>query len=395
VEKYVEECIRSVQNQTLEDIEMICVDNCSTDGSLEIVEQIAKSESRIKIYRNEKNMGVSVSRNRGMQYATGEYIYFLDSDDMIVPNALEMIYRRAVQQDLDILYFESKKIFETNEIREPQEQHRIYISEPIKGMELYSRFFRGGEWFVAVWQQLYKRSFLQDNKLLFYEGILHEDNLFSFEAAMHASRVCCEPYQVHIYRKRENSLTTADNLKFDSLTSSAYIYHKYRQYMQQYRSCDIYPDIKQMTENMVHKIIRLFQQIDSIDSVRPDQAYEMETVIMLTIGLKLYGGFFPYKLSTAVMKKIREADHVIIYGAGKVGKGLLELLTERNVLVDCFAVTAPQQEKECMGYPIYEIASLKEYRDNAIILVAAKKDAEQMRETAEQNGFANIIVTLE
>ena len=104
VEQYIEECLLSAMRQTLKEIEIICVNDGSTDDSMGIVRKYAREDPRIRIVEKE-NGGLSSARNAGMDAAKGEYILFLDSDDWILPETLEEIYDSAVKNDLDNVYF--------------------------------------------------------------------------------------------------------------------------------------------------------------------------------------------------------------------------------------------------------------------------------------------------
>ncbi len=114
VEKYLEECIESLINQTLTDIEIICINDGSTDNSLKILEELQKKDNRIKII-NQKNSGVSSARNNGIENATGEYIGFVDSDDWIDSDYYEKLYNTAKKYNSDIaagdMYRRNKKRF--------------------------------------------------------------------------------------------------------------------------------------------------------------------------------------------------------------------------------------------------------------------------------------------
>ena len=114
-EKYVEECIRSIQRQTLQEIEIICVDDGSTDKSLEVVRSI--NDNRISVYK-EKNSGQSVARNRGIDNAKGKYLYFMDSDDVLASDALEKLYIYAETNALDIVYFDAMSFWDDNLCKE-------------------------------------------------------------------------------------------------------------------------------------------------------------------------------------------------------------------------------------------------------------------------------------
>ena len=104
VEDYFEECISSIVNQTLDDMEIICINDGSADNSLKILEGYANSDNRIKIVSQE-NKGASASRNQGIKLSEGEYIYFMDSDDILELNALEELYKFSESNNLDILIF--------------------------------------------------------------------------------------------------------------------------------------------------------------------------------------------------------------------------------------------------------------------------------------------------
>ena len=107
VEKYLEECLDSVVNQTLKEIEIICINDGSIDNSVKILEKYRDKYSNIKVI-NQKNLGVGRARNVGVKLAKGEYIFFLDSDDYIEVDALEKCYIEAKQHRLDVVLIDSK-----------------------------------------------------------------------------------------------------------------------------------------------------------------------------------------------------------------------------------------------------------------------------------------------
>ena len=109
VEKYLEKCLKSVCSQTLRDIEIICVNDCSPDNSLEILQEYASKEERIKIINFEQNQGVSIARNEAIKVAQGEYIAFCDSDDTISLNFCEALYNKAKQDNAQVVLTKSVK----------------------------------------------------------------------------------------------------------------------------------------------------------------------------------------------------------------------------------------------------------------------------------------------
>jgi len=103
-EKYLKECLESIINQTLTDIEIICINDGSTDNSLDILNSYANSDKRIKVF-SQKNQGQGTARNYGMKIATGDYIHFMDSDDILELNTFEDSYRICEEKNLDFIFF--------------------------------------------------------------------------------------------------------------------------------------------------------------------------------------------------------------------------------------------------------------------------------------------------
>lgn len=215
VAPWLKYCLNSVINQTLKDLEIICVNDASTDSSLEILREYQKMDNRIVVLNHDMNSGLSASRNTGIQYATGEYIYFLDSDDMIKFDALEILYNKAYADKLDVLCFDGETFFENAQLE------RIYKSEErwcvrskeysgIKnGKELFIEMLLGNDYKAVVWILFIKREFINCNRLSFINGILYEDNPFTFEVFLKAKRICHIREKLYVRRVREHSITTS------------------------------------------------------------------------------------------------------------------------------------------------------------------------------------------
>ena len=110
VDKYLEKCLDSLINQTEKDIEIILVDDCSTDNSFNIIQKYAKKDKRIKLFKTQTNAGYGAARNLGRDNATGEYIWFVDSDDYLEPDACEVLYNEAKNNKLEILCFNARNV---------------------------------------------------------------------------------------------------------------------------------------------------------------------------------------------------------------------------------------------------------------------------------------------
>lgn len=179
VEPYLDQALNSAENQTLKDIEIICVNDGSTDNSLEILENHAKNDKRIKVI-NQKNKGASGARNAGMKAASGEYIYFSDADDVMVPYAMEKSVEHLDKYNADVLEFNYIR-YNYKMPLDPTscsyKDNQIKVCDYEEGKNPFD-IFRTRT--VAPWAYVYRRSFLTDNKLNFKEGIrIHEDILFT------------------------------------------------------------------------------------------------------------------------------------------------------------------------------------------------------------------------
>ena len=112
VEDYLHVCINSVLRQSYQDFEIICIDDASTDSSLEILEYFVRKDSRVRILKNDSNKGPGYSRNKALDNANGKYIFFLDSDDWITKETLEFLFNQCEKDDLDVIMFKNIVFYE-------------------------------------------------------------------------------------------------------------------------------------------------------------------------------------------------------------------------------------------------------------------------------------------
>lgn len=221
-EKYLKQCMDSIVGQTLKDIEIICVNDGSTDNSYEILKEYQQIDSRVKII-NKENGGAGAARNDGLKYATGEYLSFLDSDDFFEPDMLESAYNAACAYNSDIVLFEcdffdnQKETFEkkTWTIRKKQLPENNPFSPKDVGDNIFS--FTVG-W---AWDKLFKRSLIVENNILFYEKNILEDAHFTCQAcALAKSIYYLDKILVHYRSNVQGSLSNSANAYIDSVMSS-------------------------------------------------------------------------------------------------------------------------------------------------------------------------------
>lgn len=189
VEQYLQECLDSALAQTLQDIEILCVDDGSKDSSPQILDEYARKDSRIKVI-HKPNAGYGHTMNVGLDAATGEYLAILESDDIIKPNMYEVLYKLAKEHDLDLI----------------KSDHEVFVGEPGNRDFTYKSILTNRAYYYRVlepareqkvfdaqmqtWSGLYRIRFLRENNIRHNEtpGASYQDNGFWFQTFMHAKR---------------------------------------------------------------------------------------------------------------------------------------------------------------------------------------------------------------
>ena len=208
-EKYINNCIQSLQNQTLKDIEIIAVNDCSNDSSLSILTELAKKDKRIKVVNNDKNHGLLYSRAMGILNSSGEYLMNLDSDDEISDNdCLEYLYNKTRLYKIDIIQYSVlfkdlnwtfKCLFNNTILKQPQ----LYQSTFLPNNEVSD---------YLIWNKLIKReTFLkayETFKIAIYNGKWNyfEDNIWNILVSKYAKSKLCVDKLVYIYKTYNDSL---------------------------------------------------------------------------------------------------------------------------------------------------------------------------------------------
>ena len=209
VEKYLPKCLESLTNQTLKDIEIICVNDGSMDNSLAILKEFASKDSRIRIIDNQ-HQGVAKTRNTGIEQSTGEYIGFVDSDDYIDIDFFEKLYNSATKSNSDIAIasiLKHKNFFNIYNAKYTKEETAITIQDKIKLCEDKKHFF------FYAWNKIYHSGFIKENNIKFSEGQIYEDVMFAIKALYmkrplyYSNKIISVYGTKYHYIEHENSLT--------------------------------------------------------------------------------------------------------------------------------------------------------------------------------------------
>lgn len=214
-EMYLGQCMESIVGQSLDDIEIICVDDGSTDTSPDILRQYEKADSRIRIFSQE-NKGAGASRNLGLEHITGEYVYFADSDDYLELDALEELYEVACEKSVDFVMLKVKNFYEaTGEIIDDDYYSMPYLKERV-GSDVFSYSDVSKmalDLCVCPPGSFFRSEFVKD--IRFPEGLHFEDNVFFTHALFKANRICF--HDRFLYNRRKWSDSTTGKLSVRSL----------------------------------------------------------------------------------------------------------------------------------------------------------------------------------
>ena len=214
VAECIEESLQSLLTQTYKDCELIIVDDCGNDDSMEVVTRMLEKGCSFvggyQILHHDHNRGLSAARNTGLKHAKGEYIYFFDSDDKIVPDCIERLVCKAEDTGADVTMGDILVEGGNAWIPQLKIEGSPFVDENdvIEGNEAVLQAYLSGVFFVMAWNKLMKKTFLIDNDITFKEGLVHEDNPWSLTVACVAKRLAFVRQKTYIYVVRANSLQT-------------------------------------------------------------------------------------------------------------------------------------------------------------------------------------------
>lgn len=408
---YIDEAISSVLNQTIYQIEIICVDAGSTDGTLEIIKKHMKQDPRI-IFLQSKIKSYGCQMNMGIGRASGEYVGIVEADDYVPKQMYGELYDIAASKDLDIIKADFYRFTGTGD-----SLNEIYFALTER-QDLYRRVFEPAKEQGSMltvnntWCGIYRRKFLIDNDIRHHEspGASFQDNGFFFQTMMHARRVYF--YNRAYYRNRRDNpgssvfcrnkiycicdeygfirgkLIETDMMKIYRDTYNVRLFMEYYGNLGRLRSSDKLEFMHRFAEDFRNLQRDGDMDITAFDEVRSEQLKgimeDPDTYWRIHIR--------PYD---EVFDKAEEYQNIIIYGAASVGWFVLHSLLGRgkgsNII--CFAVTKKKPgQNEIYGYPVRQIDHIVKMKDEAVVVIAAKSQYRPaMRKTAGEMGFSHIL----
>lgn len=420
-EKYLRQCINSLLTQTMRDIEIICVNDGSTDNSLDILKEFASCDSRVKII-SKHNSGYGDSMNIGLKNAKGEYIGIVESDDYTHTDMFSNLFYEAKMKDVDVVksnyYSISEKKGENyEEILAGIPYHTVF--SPNDNMKIWDIT-------PSIWSGLYKKEFLEKQRISFHTspGASYQDVSFWYKVLLSTEKIVCVPEAYLCYRSdNENSSVKSPKKVFCIMDE----FEEIKKYIEEKHLETMMPII--LKEQFIHYIGNYFR-IDSLyqyaflERMKEELRQDYESGLMdysfwttenwnlLQQILRDSDYFFEstnidyinkyrnkeytinHNLSHIGAKKILiDTEKIIIYGAGIYGQRLLNNFSDKRKII-AFAVTKLMDgiSDKIEGIPICEIDDLKEYNTKSVVIVAMKKSNQfPVLKKLKELGFNKVI----
>lgn len=399
MEKFLEECLESVLNQTLKDIEIICIDDGSTDRTKEILKKYEKQNSNI-IVLHQNREGAGSARNKGLEYAKGQFVAFMDSDDYYPSNdSLEILYNGAVLNNV--------KVAGGSLLRNSEGKIRRHFGYLWTKMRFESDGvieFPEYQYCYGYWRFIFNNKMLKDNNIKFPLYIRNQDPIFMLEALSCADRMWVTSKDTYIVRTFDKKIKLNSKRVMCDIAKGIYdvlyfsIKHNYKELVE--------ISIVQLKNFEIYFLMHLLNGNQELGCILKDIKSELMTLEYAESN----GWFFDESISAIkeyvinYSKKINNYiqvmeryEEVIIYGVGKIGKSIFDLIKLRDSLkFGGFAVSQKKPEGTARGIEVHCIDEFLNKRDRLLIIISAEPPiSDEMEENAKKLGFENRLTITE
>lgn len=380
VEQYLCQCLDSIVAQTMKDIEIICVDDGSTDLSGEIIDRYAELDDRIKVF-HKNNAGYGAAMNAGIKLATGDYIGIVESDDKIEPKMYESLYEAAQNNNLDFVKSDAYYWFDKLKYQKHVHDENLdALYNRVLGEDERNLFF---DFFMNIWTGIYKKEFLFQNSILFNEspGASYQDNGFWMQTCFYAKRAMWLNEAFYYYRQDNPEASVKSTAKMMAMTKEyEYLEELIKARQQEY----LLPYVYAM------RLVRLkgtFYRIDDkckyefIQQIQEDYG-KYKAYIKYNRYIDNWMREFlkaPKEYCDSLIEKKREvktriieSDGVVIYGAGKHGDIVMRILYNEGLYdkIKCFAISDDPKNGIMGSQSILKLENAYDCYPNALYLLA-------------------------
>ena len=385
-EVYLQECLESIQGQEFRDFEVLCVDDASTDKSVEILDGYAKRDGRFRVL-TQLHGGPGVARNHGMAEASGDYLYFMDSDDFLSgKDALSLMVEEMERYRPDILFVGANLRFESEGLRQARyremqryRQGTVYGSFD-RGEELFRAMVTGGGFLCNTFFQCARRAFLEGIQASFPATDFYEDEVYTFRALLQAGKVRHTGLRPYVRRVREESITTRKPV-FRAVWEGILGWRSMMDFLAEHALSEPVREVAMLhLARRGQDLIRKYRELPEAEQEKRQSLSEGERSLFgMVMNLQpvfrrqMASYLFPYHLFPRGAK-------VVLYGAGNVGREFY-LQALGSGYVECTGLLDKQaKERRVDALPVHlpeDIRSM-EY-DAVLIAVQDGKLAESVR----------------
>ena len=365
VEKYLRECLNSILNQTFQDFEIICVDDGSTDKSLEILQEYKRKDDRFVILQ-QRHSGAGSARNNGIRLAEGKYIQFLDADDYFEPTLLEEMFDHAEKFDADLTVCSSRKVDDEGNITETGSPNFPINIDKIPMEQVFNRQDFKDEIFCllipVVWNKLIKKSFLEENHLEFPPLKIYEDIAFMHSLVISAGRIAAFNKELINYRfNRPGSLvSTRSSHTIEAIKSCMYLgnFLKSRGFLPEYENAyrkvfinHIRAEISYCNDSEYKKFLQEFKTLLPNDWQKYQSALRKDYI------------------TPEYLKKFIGDKKVMLWGGSLFIRQVLEREIEKNPnILGIIDRNTASAGKQFCNYTIYPPEAINELKPDGVIL---------------------------
>ncbi|NLK38015.1 MAG: glycosyltransferase [Epulopiscium sp.] len=392
VEDYLEECLDSVVQISDVSMQVICIDDCSTDSSYYILQRY-REQYPIEIYVNEQNRGLAYTRNVGLQYAIGRYVMFVDSDDYINPSVISSFIKKMKSDELDLLYFDVEEFINGNRNIEVITKRKRKYSYPIKcGLDIFDLMVKKGEMFGCVWDGMYRKEFLSKHNLQFLDGILHEDIPFTFAALLNASKVGVMLETGYYYRQRSGSILHQPNY----LKRARGLIIGYAQMICTWNYISTKMDLSEYESSINRYLDSIVSMIETnyLEGCSGDCEDAIVNHFMTNFRINTYRKLKEI-VGSGLLQEMEKYKRVSLYGAGNIAKKVLPFLASEGIEVSAIFVTDIENNPNTMnGIPVlqYETKYGNEY--DAIVVAVSQQLQKAIVDRLLELNYQGKIITL-
>lgn len=386
-ESRIERAIESVKRQIFQEWELLCIDDGSIDNTSKILDGLSLTDDRIKVLHLSQNGGLGKARNIGLDRALGKYVCFLDSDDYLEKECLDILYSVAEETDSEQIYFGMNHIYEKGLNRNVLDKTQYF------GENTTYSCYEGGEKFLcdmiqnnmlsfAGCRQFFKVHFLNQYSIRFPEGIYGEDVPFTVKAMIQSKKLCYLRKELYVYCHRQDSITTrvVDARKLYSMFRISMIFfemwYENREWSLPAKWGGVYL-FKRYIAYCRNIYMRLSaEEREHAKELLLGDVYDLELYSLL-IEEQLSGSFVQ-EIDKEQLEKIKSYQSIIIYGAGNYAVDIYMLLKKQAIDIVGFAVTKHKDNVfEIDKKPVLCIEEWLEYKENALIIIGTSKNLEE------------------